>query len=363
MPLPDLLQEAGRQMVICNACRYCVGYCAVFPAIERRGAFTDRDLLHLANLCFDCRDCYYACPYAPPHEFAVNVPKVFARLRTETYREYAGPRLVSRLFRRNGWAVGLVSTAAVAIVLASVLIARGPSRLFATHRGAGAFYAVIPFAVMTLVALALSASALGVLVAGFVRFWRDTRRPLGQPISLRALWRATRDAFGLEYLKGGGAGCAYPGAQRSGGRRWLHHLVLYGFLLDLASTTVAAVYSHVLDWQAPYPLDSLPVVSGTLGGVMLLVGAGGLLGLKHGSDRELEDRAMRGMDVGFLALLCLTSLTGLLLLAFRETRAMGVLLAVHLGAVAGLLLTLPYGKFAHVAFRSAALLQNSIEQK
>jgi len=40
---------------------------------------------------------------------------------------------------------------------------------------------------------------------------------------------------------------------------------------------------------------------------------------------------------------------------------MGTLLAVHLGTVAGLFLTLPYGKFAHVAFRFSALLQNSIE--
>ena len=70
---------------------------------------------------------------------------------------------------------------------------------------------------------------------------------------------------------------------------------------------------------------------------------------------------MLGMDVGFLTLLFLTSLTGLLLLALRDGRAMGTLLVVHLGTVAGLFLTLPYGKFAHVAFRFSALLQNSIE--
>ena len=32
----DLLAEAERQLDICNACRYCEGYCAVFPALERR---------------------------------------------------------------------------------------------------------------------------------------------------------------------------------------------------------------------------------------------------------------------------------------------------------------------------------------
>ena len=58
--------EGARIMQICNACRYCEGYCAVFPAMEQRRVFTTADLTYLANLCFDCRDCYYACQYAPP---------------------------------------------------------------------------------------------------------------------------------------------------------------------------------------------------------------------------------------------------------------------------------------------------------
>ena len=45
-----------------------------------------------------------------------------------------------------------------------------------------------------------------------------------------------------------------------------------------------------------------------------------------------------------------------------ETPAMGTLLAVHLGVVAGLFLTMPYGKFVHAIYRYAALLRNSIEQ-
>ncbi len=68
------------------------------------------------------------------------------------------------------------------------------------------------------------------------------------------------------------------------------------------------------------------------------------------------------MDLMFSLLLFLTSLTGLLLLALRETPAMGTLLAVHLAVVAGLFLTMPYGKFVHAVYRYAALLRNSIEK-
>jgi citrate/tricarballylate utilization protein len=41
---------------------------------------------------------------------------------------------------------------------------------------------------------------------------------------------------------------------------------------------------------------------------------------------------------------------------------MGTLLAVHLGFVLGLFVTLPYGKFVHGIYRYAALVRNAIEQ-
>jgi citrate/tricarballylate utilization protein len=182
-------------------------------------------------------------------------------------------------------------------------------------------------------------------------------------VDLSAFWRATKDAFGLAYLKGGGAGCNYPGESFSRSRMWYHHLTFFGFLLDLAATTVAAFYDHFLGWLAPYPYLSAPVVLGTVGGIGLLIGPAGLLYLKWKSDRAPADATMLNMDVAFLALLFLTSLTGLVLLAFRETSAMGTLLVVHLGFVAGLFITAPYGKFAHVIYRYAALVRYSIEQR
>src|SRR5262245_65873961 len=82
-------------MAVCNACRYCEGFCAVFPAMERRLTFNEADIHYLANLCHNCAECSYACQYAPPHESAVNVPKVFAEIRARAYRKYAWPRFVT----------------------------------------------------------------------------------------------------------------------------------------------------------------------------------------------------------------------------------------------------------------------------
>src|ERR1700733_14831580 len=95
-------------MTICNACRYCEGYCAVFPAMEQRVTFGPDDLRYLANLCHNCAECYYACQYAPPHEFAVNVPKTLAGIRLESYQHYAWPAPLAAAFRKNGTVVSLL---------------------------------------------------------------------------------------------------------------------------------------------------------------------------------------------------------------------------------------------------------------
>ena len=96
----DTVAEARRHMAVCNACRYCEGYCAVFPAMTLRRDFSTGDLTHLANLCHNCKGCYHACQYAPPHPFGINLPQTFATLRQESYAEYAWPPAMGRLFAR-----------------------------------------------------------------------------------------------------------------------------------------------------------------------------------------------------------------------------------------------------------------------
>jgi citrate/tricarballylate utilization protein len=47
----------------------------------------------------------------------------------------------------------------------------------------------------------------------------------------------------------------------------------------------------------------------------------------------------------------------------RGSAAQGLLLCLHLGAVMALFATLPYGKFAHGVFRTAALLRHAVEKR
>jgi citrate/tricarballylate utilization protein len=356
------LNEADRVMAICNACRYCEGFCAVFPAMELRRTFSGADLKYLANLCHNCRGCYYACQYAPPHEFMLNVPRAMAELRQETYGEFSWPKAMKGFFQNNGLLVALITALSVTAVLLLTLLFQGHDILFATHTGAGAFYRVIPYAAMVLPFTALAVFVLVGLWKGFMNQWRATG---GRPEELRqwtAHLRAIGDVLRLRYLDGGGHGCNYPDDRFSMIRRYFHHAVFYGFMLCLASTTVAFFYDHLLHRPAPYPFFSWPVLLGTVGGLALLVGTGGLLYLKRKMDRAPAAMETIGMDVAFTSLLFMTSLSGLLLLGLRDTPLMGTLLAVHLGFVLGLFITMPYGKFVHGIYRYAALVKNAIEQ-
>ena len=239
------------------------------------------------------------------------------------------------------------------------------------------------------------------LALGVRRFWRElSPATSGAPVSAPAGLEATRDILSLKYLDGGhGRGCNEADDAFTLARRRCHHLTFYGFLLCFAATSVGTLYHYAFALPAPYDLPSLPKLLGAAGGLMLAVGTAGLWrlnlrrgpgqgagsgpdhGLGHGLDRgpdlgpdlgpdigsgiapERGDSRQRPMDRAFIALLFLISVSGLLLWLARDTAAMALLLCAHLGAVMALFLTLPYGKFAHGIYRSAALLRFAVEKR
>ena len=123
------------------------------------------------------------------------------------------------------------------------------------------------------------------------------------------------------------------------------------------------MYHYVLKWDAPYPVLSLPVSLGIAGGFGLLIGPAGLLWLNLRRHDQHGDVRQRPMDRVFITLLFLSGFTGLALLIWRDSPAMVNLLAIHLGVISALFISLPYGKFAHGIFRCAALLKSSIEKR
>ncbi len=372
----DLFARANHVMTVCNACRYCEQYCPVFPAMERRLTFTRGDLVFLANLCHNCGECLYACQYAPPHEFAINVPRTFAEIRLHSYQQHCWPASLAHAFRGHA----RFTTAALVVSFAAV-IALAWRFAGAPHgTGEGGFYAIIPHGALVGLFTAASAFVLLAFGIGLARFWMTAKdssiATLGKadpvplqspeippPVRPRELATALRDALTLRHLHGTGAPCTSDEEQRSPWRRWFHHCTLYGFLLCFASTTVAAIYEVGFGWMPPYAYTSAPVVLGTIGGIGLLVGPAGLLALTRRRDPDLGDPSQAGLDVTLIALLLTVSATGLLLLVLRDGPAMAPLLIVHLALVLALFVSFPYGKFVHGLYRVAALVRDAVEER
>jgi glycerol-3-phosphate dehydrogenase subunit C len=131
----NLKSELHRVFEICNGCRLCFNLCPSFgvmlntiderdpqraeaegkylgnaPMIEESeaaeklkdvkvGTDSPVDLLgaadykNVVDLCYECKLCYPKCPYVPPHEFAVDFPRLMARAKiNEAQQEGVGFR-------------------------------------------------------------------------------------------------------------------------------------------------------------------------------------------------------------------------------------------------------------------------------
>jgi citrate/tricarballylate utilization protein len=355
-------KEVARQLQICNGCRYCEGFCAVFPAMTRRLEFGKADIHYLANLCHNCGACLHACQYAPPHEFAINVPKSMATVRGQTYADYAWPKALGGLYKSNGLTVSMALALSLSLFLILAIQSNGTLWGGPVENG---FYAIFPHNLMVSMFAPIFLWSVLALALGVIKFWREvTPATSGAPLSAPAAAEAAHDALQLKYLGGGhGDGCNNEDDAFTLVRKRMHHLTFYGFMLCFAATSVATVYHYAFDWPAPYDFFSLPKILGTVGGIALAVGTLGLWRLNLARDPQHGDAQQRPMDRGFIALLFFISVTGLALMLSKNTSAMPVLLAVHLGMVMALFLTLPYGKFAHGIFRTAALLRFAVEKR
>jgi citrate/tricarballylate utilization protein len=242
--------EAERVLMICNACRYCEGFCAVFPAMARRLEFPKADIHYLANLCHNCGACLHACQYADPHEFKVNVPAAMAKVRAKTYADYAWPAGMGKLYERNGLTLAMALAAGLALFLVLCVSLNG---YFWHAPMAGNFYAVFPHGLMVSLFAPVFLFACLALALGVASFWRDVAPGSASRVgpgsaSHAARGEALKYVLQLKYLDGGhGQGCNEEDDAFTLWRRRFHHATFYGFMLCFAATCVATLY-HYLGW-------------------------------------------------------------------------------------------------------------------
>ena len=355
--------EVARQLQICNACRYCESFCAVFPAMTRRLSFEQNDIHYMANLCHSCGACLHACQYADPHDFQVNIPQSMAKVRLETYQTYAWPKSMGKWYQHNGLWIAICLTLSLAFFVALIMMKQNSS-VFDGTKVLG-FYDILGHnAMVNLFAPIFIFDVIALGIGLFTFLSKIAPVTGGVDASTPATLEATQNMLTLKYLDGGhGEGCNNEDDAFTLAKRRAHHLTFYGFMLCFASTSVATIYHYGFGLFAPYDLSSLPKLLGVVGGVSLLIGSIALAKLNLSRHKDHGDAKQKPMDLGFIALLILTSSTGLLLWLAGKTAAMPLLLALHLGSIMALFLTLPYGKFAHGIYRGAALVRFAVEKR
>ena len=323
----------------------------MFPALERRLEFAEGDLHYLANLCHNCGACLYACQYAPPHEFAVNLPRALAQVRVRDLRRV---RVAARPSARSSSATASPSRSRLAAGLALFLVLgawRTGAAASASSRCAGDLLRGLParrawramfgvvFAVRRAGARRSASRASGATSASAAR----------GIVRAGASREATRDALALRYLDGGGDGCTDEDDAFSS--RGAASTTSRSTASCCASRRpcVATIYHYVFGWQAPYPL---------------LQPAGDArharrhrparrarrpaLAAPRGAIRRSATRPQDGMDRGFIVLLLAAPASPASRCSRGATAApWALLLALHLGVVLALFVTMPYGKFVH----------------
>jgi citrate/tricarballylate utilization protein len=94
----------------------------------------------------------------------------------------------------------------------------------------------------------------------------------------------------------------------------------------------------------------------------MVIGCAGLVFIKIITNHLPVSRKVMGGDYAFITLLLIIALTGLALLMARATSVMGILFAIHFGAVLAFFLMMPYSKFVHGLYRGLALIKAAIER-
>ena len=140
--------------------------------------------------------------------------------------------------------------------------------------------------------------------------------------------------------------------------RYLAHLnILWGFILLAITTAFVAAGVYVFGKQTPYPLTNPIKWIGNIGAIILIVGSS--LAISHRLSRDEDPGKTTYFDWLFLLVVLFTGISGLLTEILRLGNIPEVAYPayfIHLTFVWFLFAYLPFSKFAHLLYRTTALV-------
>ena len=334
-----VVSEAMRQLSICNACRYCEGYCAVWDAIEFKPVLKEGYIYHLANLCHDCRDCYYACPYnEPEHEFKLNIPKVMGQVRMETYTANIRPRFLKFAIEKPVTVTFLASLIAVAAAVLYATVIFGMSGFSSLP-----MTAIIPDSLYRPVTVLVYLYTLIMWSWEGISYWRKINDRTH--ITGSSLIKGVYDAVFHTNFRGGGTGCKVPEEKSRYFRLAAHSLVLFGFITALVSISFYPDIYGV--FGIAYLLGSLAVTLGTAG----------LIYMHLKEEEGSRSQKQSSLDYPFTILLFLAGITGIIVPVSTGTALFNWNFLIHDALIIVVFLLAPFSKFIHPVFRLISLIK------
>ena len=388
--IKNVVAHGGEDLKKCFQCATCSVVCELstgskpFPRKEMIWAqwgLKDR-LVADPNvwMCHQCNDCSTRCPRgARPGD-------VLAALRHQVVEHYSVPKCLGRCANQIKYLPLMILIPVVLLFLAIFL--RDPIRSIGPLQGIltlldhPGFYAEL-FPHWLLIGFFSSFLGLALLgaAAGLLRFWRAMK--------------AADEASGSFAPKQGivSSACSvltsifrhdkFSKCQAQNSRRWAHLGAFYGFIaLFLVSVwAVIALYGinpfiegHANDLAYPFKQWNPWKIFANLGAIALIVGC--VIAIINRRGDQKESSASTSFDWLFVGLLLAVGVSGLLTEVLRLIAEPGTaghaleaaaprgglaytaytVYFVHLVLVFGLLIYLPYSKFAHILYRTVALI-------
>ena len=350
--LKEVLNLQGDALDRCYQCGTCSVVCPITPEklafprkemIWAQWGMKDR-LLQDPDvwLCHQCNDCNTHCPRdARPGD-------LMAALRNYHITHYAAASFLAKPATNPAYlplAFIIPLILVFGIVLFGVILPKG-GLVFPEGRVMFAHFIPSEFIDVS----ALMANTIGFIFAaiGATKFWRSITQFEGDQTPKRGLvpsfMSAVVDIFSHRQFKDCTTNQArYPA----------HAAIFYGFLFLFAATTGAFIYTAFLKRELSLPLYDPVKIIGNLGFLLML---GGLTVVSY--RRMATTLRSIYFDWFFIGLLYVVILTGFFLQALRllETGAIAYsFYLVHLVLVYTLYIYLPFSKFAHLVYRTAAM--------
>jgi quinone-modifying oxidoreductase, subunit QmoC len=360
-----LSKESSNTFKLCMQCGTCSVTCGVspdrapFPRKEMAWAtwglkdrlIGDPDIW----LCHQCNDCSTRCPRgARPGD-------VLASIRQEVIAHYAVPRFLGRWVKNPKYIPLLLAIPAVLLGLA--MLARDPiekalglsTRI--DDRIVFPYSSVFPHWVLNSFFIFFSVLALLAAVGGVVRFWREMKAA-----SARDRTIASGKNLGASFvaaLKSAVIHENFTTCTTETSRFLPHFCVFFGFIALLVVTlwVITNAYNPLIQGPFVYPFsfwNPLKMLA-NLGGAVLLLGCVLMI-----FDRLTDEHAGSSTysDWAFLGTILAVVATGFITELLHYARLVPhrhVAYFIHLVFVFSLIVYLPYSKFAHFIYRTAAL--------